>query len=269
MLSISNDTLLILSLFSAIVSIIYFIIQTLIPSKKKDKTIWYTPEICQSVKERLNNFDFMQPNLPEYSSEYTFKVPKCSLGYIHDKNIEARQVGAASALSAKAVEVQDKERDRVQREISQYSPLNKDLAPGMEMMMKRFPDSSPSDLERFLEARKGNKDLAIEMYSSHLLWRSKTFPIKRSQVIKAMTCHCMFPFGTAKDGTPVLFFRHAMYDKNRATPEEYVLAAVVILVSNCTILSHLFYFHEIYDTHEILCLTPVPLIEYAIPVFHF
>eukprot|EP01041_Mallomonas_annulata_P004387 gene4387-8735_t len=95
----------------------------------------------------------------------------------------------------------------------------------MNQMLSKFPTADINDLERFLIARKGNVSHAADMYSKCSLWRSKHFPVTRSMVENAFRCNCMFVHGVARNGTPVLLFRNATYDKSKASSQEFVLAA--------------------------------------------
>ena len=47
-----------------------------------------------------------------------------------------------------------------------------------------------------------------------------------------LTHDVRFWHGFARDGTPVLYFRHARYDRTKATPEQFVLAAAYCMVPN-------------------------------------
>jgi len=93
-------------------------------------------------------------------------------------------------------------------------------------MKSRYPDATIADIVRFLVARKGDVALAAEMYEKATAWHKANLPLKRSdEVMAAMQTRCFFPFGKAKDGTPILYFRGALYDNTKASPECYVLAA--------------------------------------------
>jgi hypothetical protein len=100
---------------------------------------------------------------------------------------------------------------------------------------------------RFLVARKGNVKAAEEMIVKYSHWRSCKFPLKKSTVEAAFMTNCFFPYGRyvscryiccvlaratptitdvrAKDGSPVVYMRGGLYDCNKATPEQFVLAA--------------------------------------------
>jgi hypothetical protein len=98
--------------------------------------------------------------------------------------------------------------------------------PEVAALLKRFPDQlSRPDCVRFLVARKGNVQAAEEMAEKCLNWRNKSFPLQKSYVEAAFNTKCFFPYGVAKDGSPVLYMRGGLYDCNVATPEQYVMAA--------------------------------------------
>jgi len=95
-----------------------------------------------------------------------------------------------------------------------------------KQMKERFPDAPITDIVRFLVARKGDVSLASEMYEKASAWHLANLPLKRNaEVVAAINTRCFFPFGKAKDGTPVLYFRGALYDNTKASPECFVLAA--------------------------------------------
>jgi hypothetical protein len=60
--------------------------------------------------------------------------------------------------------------------------------------------------------------VAAEMMKKALEWHIKNFPLRRSQddIKAAMGIQCFFPHGTDRDGTPVLYFRGALYDNTKA-----------------------------------------------------
>ena len=91
---------------------------------------------------------------------------------------------------------------------------------------KRYPSATRLELTRFLIARKGNVDLAAEMFEKALVWRNKNLPVKRSLVEEAIKTGCFSAKGFAKDGTPIIYFVWGLYDTARASPEAFILAAV-------------------------------------------
>lgn len=97
--------------------------------------------------------------------------------------------------------------------------------PSAKELAQKFPQLTRSDIVRFLIARKGNKSLAEEMIRKFLDWKSQNFPIKRKRIAAAVETRCFFPFGRAKDGSPVVYMRGGLYDGSKASPEEYALAA--------------------------------------------
>ena len=92
-------------------------------------------------------------------------------------------------------------------------------------MMAKYPDTSIEDIVRYLVARKGSVPAASEMLEKCQVWRSKNFPLKKEQISIVYNTGCMFYHGVARDGTPVIYFRGGLYDKNKASPEMYVLGA--------------------------------------------
>ena len=91
--------------------------------------------------------------------------------------------------------------------------------------MKKYPDVSIEDIVRYLVARKGAVPAASDMLEKCQQWRANHSPLKKVAVTPAMSSKCFFYHGTARDGTPVIYFRGALYDKTKATPEDYVLGA--------------------------------------------
>eukprot|EP01039_Chlorochromonas_danica_P010323 gene10323-11426_t len=89
----------------------------------------------------------------------------------------------------------------------------------------KYPQLSRPDIVRFLVARKGQIKAAEEMIVKYLQWRGSKFPLQKANVLNAFLTQCFFPYGRAKDGSPVVYMRGGLYDSNKATPEQYVLAA--------------------------------------------
>lgn len=79
--------------------------------------------------------------------------------------------------------------------------------PAAQEMMKKFPEASTSDIVRYLVARKGAVPAASEMMEKSIKWRSMFFPLKREIMRPAFETGCMFSYGQARDGSPVLYFR--------------------------------------------------------------
>ena len=90
-------------------------------------------------------------------------------------------------------------------------------------MFKNHP-LSELDLYRFLIARKGNLNDAKEMLINHIHWKQEHFPIKRSMIEGPLQTKCIFFHGVAKDNSPVMHFRNALYNKEAGTPLQYTLA---------------------------------------------
>lgn len=92
-------------------------------------------------------------------------------------------------------------------------------------LLQKFPVLTRPDVVRYLVARKGNVQAAEEMIEKCLGWRNSVFPLKKKDTLAAFQTQCFFPYGRAKDGSPVVYMRGGLYDCNKATPEQYVLAA--------------------------------------------
>ena len=92
-------------------------------------------------------------------------------------------------------------------------------------LLQKFPQLSRPDVVRYLVARKGNLQAAEEMIEKCLAWRHKMFPLNKRDCTAAFQTKCFFPYGRARDGSPVVYMRGGLYDSTKATPEQYVLAA--------------------------------------------
>jgi hypothetical protein len=93
-------------------------------------------------------------------------------------------------------------------------------------MKKKFPSASKSCIVRFLVARKGNLKNAIKMYTAHEKWRSLNYPLSAKKgLIAALNTNAFSIGGVAKNGTPLIHFRGALYDSTVASAEDYCLAA--------------------------------------------
>lgn len=95
-------------------------------------------------------------------------------------------------------------------------------------LLALFPGTPIPDLVRFLIARKGDVTQASEMLTKANAWHRENFPLageKLRLVDAALSANCFFVHGNARDGTPVLYMRGALYDGTKAPPEFYVLAA--------------------------------------------
>lgn len=98
-----------------------------------------------------------------------------------------------------------------------------------QALAKKYPVLTRPDIVRFLVARKGVLSAAEEMIDKCLAWRSLHFPVTRNKIQTAMKTKCFFPYGNAKDGSPIVYMRGGLYDAALATPEEYVLAAAYVI----------------------------------------
>mmetsp|Transcript_24775 Transcript_24775/g.36543 ORF Transcript_24775/g.36543 Transcript_24775/m.36543 type:complete len:311 (+) Transcript_24775:49-981(+) len=99
----------------------------------------------------------------------------------------------------------------------------------LEAMRKAFPNEPESTLIRFLIARKGSVVKATEMLTKSMTWRNGNMPPKKGYVQPALDTRTIFVHGTAKDSTPVVYFRGPLYDAKAATKEQYVLAAAYVI----------------------------------------
>jgi hypothetical protein len=113
--------------------------------------------------------------------------------------------------------------------LSSYPVMDKCKPNGPEFiaLKKAFPGLSIGTYVRFLVARKGNVELASKMLTNHLNWRKENLPIpsnKIDAVLKCLDTGICIPYGRAKDGSPIMVFRGAFYDKKIASPEDYALA---------------------------------------------
>ncbi len=106
-----------------------------------------------------------------------------------------------------------------------YLPGCEPDGPAAKEMTAKYPDCSIEDIVRYLVARKGNVAAASEMLEKCTIWRANNFPLKRSQLSSVYKSEVMFYHGTARDGTPVIYFRGGLYDKNKGSPETHVLGA--------------------------------------------
>lgn len=118
---------------------------------------------------------------------------------------------------------------------------------GIKKMASRFPGIKKADLVRFLVARKGNVEDAILMMQKAVKWHESNLPLRSTpEVLRAISVKAFFPFGTDRDGAPILYFRGALYDSSKASAETYVLLAAHAMQwalnnSNCcalTVLVH-------------------------------
>lgn len=99
----------------------------------------------------------------------------------------------------------------------------------LDGFVRKHPGASRSDASRFLVARKGLLEPALDMYAKHLQWRAENMPVRLKRVAAAVGTACIFYHGRALDDTPVIYFKNAFYDRAKATPEEYALVAAACL----------------------------------------
>ena len=91
-------------------------------------------------------------------------------------------------------------------------------------MMAAFPDASKGNLMRFLIACNGDARKAVAMYENHCMWRERRLPPTRHLVADVFKLGSVFSYGTAKSGSPILFYRGAFYDKSVGSVDQHVLA---------------------------------------------
>ena len=97
-----------------------------------------------------------------------------------------------------------------------------------QKLSKEFPEScvSRNDVVRFLVARKGNVEAAVDMFRKAFKWHASSLPLRATpDIIKCLSAKCFFAHGVDRDGAPVLYRRGALYDSKRGAPETYVLVA--------------------------------------------
>lgn len=94
-----------------------------------------------------------------------------------------------------------------------------------DYLATKYPTLSRPDIVRYLVARKGNVKASEEMLLASMKWFDTHFPLSQTAVQTALNSQCFFPYGRAKDGTPIVYMRGGLYDANTASPQQYVLAA--------------------------------------------
>jgi len=118
------------------------------------------------------------------------------------------------------------QRTRFQLTLVPYLPGCEETSPAAQEMKKLFPEDSIIDILRFLIARKGDVSLAADMFRKAKAWHLKNLPLRRSPQLDAVLgLKCFFFHKTARDGTPILYFRGAIYDQKKASAETYILTA--------------------------------------------
>lgn len=86
-----------------------------------------------------------------------------------------------------------------------------------------FPNTSESDIVRFLVARNWNLEQASAMLTQALAWHSSNFPLSMHRVNAVLAQNCFLSHGLDREGSPVLYFRWGLYDSSKASPEQYML----------------------------------------------
>ena len=123
----------------------------------------------------------------------------------------------------------DEQRTKFQLTLVPYLPGCEADSPAALEMRKLFPEDNMVDILRFLIARKGDVSLAADMFRKSKAWRLKHLPLRRSpQMVgldAVLALRCFFFHKAARDGTPILYFRGALYDQSLASAETYILTA--------------------------------------------
>lgn len=112
-----------------------------------------------------------------------------------------------------------------------YLPRCEVDGPAVAQMKEIFGENTDVvDIVRFLVARKGCVEQAAELMKKANAWHAANLPVKRTPSIEgAARTGSFFPHGKTKDGTPVLYFRGALYDNTKAPAEAFVLLAAHII----------------------------------------
>ena len=99
-------------------------------------------------------------------------------------------------------------------------------AQGCEMisLMNDFPTTKRSILLRYLIAAKGDSKKARDTYKNALIWRENHIPPQREIVAPIYKSKAYLACGTARDSSPVFYFRGAYYDPALGTAEQYIVA---------------------------------------------
>lgn len=78
-------------------------------------------------------------------------------------------------------------------------------------MKQAFPDNDNDTIARFLIARKGNVELAIEQLNNCNKWRAENWPVLKSSCTKEMSVGKFYINGCDKDGRPLLVWRTKLH----------------------------------------------------------
>jgi hypothetical protein len=94
---------------------------------------------------------------------------------------------------------------------------------GLEQLKQQFPDSSPSDLLRFLRARGLNVKLAAEMYINYQNWYSKYRPYECDEkIFKEQLDRGKIYIITMNGEHPILYFLPREHDPDRDNYKQVV-----------------------------------------------
>lgn len=98
----------------------------------------------------------------------------------------------------------------------------------LKEMSAVFPSESFRTLSRFLIARRGNPAAAKSMLRSSLDWKRSNLG-SIDDVRNALSSKALFAHSKAKNGTSIIYFRGALYDRSIASTTDYVKAAAHLI----------------------------------------
>lgn len=201
--------------------------------QKKHRAIQPSPIFMGSPMRKMCYFDlislnhYMPNNALISSADYELTENNINL----EAKPEVRERTKSMAVIPEQIQLSQKQQE--QKEMFDLcAKITFPFMPGCEpdgptalTLAQKYPELSRADIVRFLVARKGNLKAADEMIEKCQSWRRSSFPLKKNEVSAAFGTKCFFPYGQAKDGSPIVYMRGGLYDANIATPQQYVLAA--------------------------------------------
>ena len=208
MMGIANDDLLLFSVLTFCLVFLWDNLNRVEPQKSVNFAGSTTP------KKQQNMTAVTQEKKKDRTPKTTAATPKPV-----EKAAVSESTGSATPAAATAPVPE------APKLVLPYLPGCEADGPAAREMIAKFPDTSVNDIVRYLVARKGNVQAASEMLEKCNEWREKNFPLRRSEMEPIYSSKVMFYHGTARDGSPVIYFRGGLYDKNLATPETHVLGA--------------------------------------------
>jgi hypothetical protein len=215
MMGIANDDLLLFSVLTFCLVFLWDNLNRVEPQNSSSSAASSTP----AKKHVEATPDRKKDRTPKAPASATPK-PKSPAGEVEVS--ENSTSGASPAAATATVSATAKSGRQL---VLPYLPGCEPDGPAAKEMIAKYPDTSVEDIVRYLVARKGNVQAASEMLEKCVDWRAKSFPLKRSALQVVYDSKVMFYHGTARDGTPVIYFRGGLYDKNKAPPETHVLGA--------------------------------------------